>query len=127
LKNYLKIFFFSLSLKDITNSNQQEEATSTSIQSNNYSSIPETSTNSSIINSYLQTVSEVPETTAKNSGMLSNFFQLFGVSPPRLYKESLLMNNDTKETNPNIDIDEPIVLSESISIIFINIFYFEKK
>ena len=94
-----------------------------SSQSNNYSSIPETSTNSSIINSHLQTFSKIPETTAKNSGMLSNFFQLFGVSPPRLYKESLLMNNDTKETNPTLDIDGPIVLPESINIVFLNFFF----
>lgn len=111
----MKIIFY-FSLKDITNSNQQEEATST--QSNNYSSIPETSNYSSIINSHLQTVSKVSETTAKNSGILSSFFQLFDVSPPRLYKESLLMNNDTKETNPTLDIDEPIVLSESINSIY---------
>jgi hypothetical protein len=118
----LKIIFY-FSLKDITNSNQQEEATSTSTQSNNYSSIPETSTYSSIINSHLQTVSKVPETTAKNSGMLSSFFQIFDVSPPRLYKESLLMNNDTKETNPTLDIDEPIVLSKSINIIYKYFFF----
>jgi len=113
--------------KDITNSSQldtsltAESSNSKSTESSLSSSIPETNNTNSSIASYLQTASLVPETPAKNSGMLSSFFQVFGVTPPALYKEALSFKNNNDEnidkelTLPNLlNTQEPEIFSESI-------------